>query len=159
MSEFGCKLNKRENMKLIGNKNKLITWLVNQDENKIFEIKEYKEKRNLDQNAKYYKLLNELALVLKIGVEELHFEMLKNYSVRYQILIPEDIELRGIKYYELKKTIKKDNKLFNIYEVYVPSHELKTDEFAILLNGLIEECKAQDIEVRSPSEIREEEMY
>lgn len=146
-------------MKLIGNKNKIISWLLNQEENKIFEIKEYKEKRNLDQNAKYYKLLNELALTLKIGVEELHFEMLKNYSVRYQILIPKETELRGIKYYELKKTIKKDNKLFNIYELYVPSHELKTDEFAMLLNGLIEECKNQDIEVRSPSEIREEEMY
>ena len=146
-------------MKLIGNKNKIISWLLNQGEDKIFEIKEYKEKRNLDQNAKYYKLLNELALTLKIGTEELHFEMLKNYSVRYQILIPKETELRGIKYYELKKTIKKDNKLFNIYEVYVPSHELKTDEFAMLLNGLIEECKNQDIEVRSPNEIREEEMY
>lgn len=145
-------------MKLVGNKNKIITWLLNQ-EDKLFEIKEYKEKRNLDQNAKYYKLLNELALTLKIGTEELHFEMLKNYSVRYQVLIPKETELRGIKYYELKKTIKKDNKLFNIYEVYVPSHELKTDEFALLLNGLIEECKNQDIEVRSPSEIREEEMY
>lgn len=143
-------------MKLIGNKNKIISWLLNQEENKIFEIKEYKEKRNLDQNAKYYKLLNELALTLKIGTEELHFEMLKNYSVRYQILIPKETELRGIKYYELKKTIKKDNKLFNIYEVYVPSHELKTDEFALLLNGLIEECREQNLEVRSPSEIREE---
>lgn len=146
-------------MKLIGNKNKIISWLLNQGEDKIFEIKEYKEKRNLDQNAKYYKLLNELALTLKIGTEELHFEMLKNYSVKYQILIPQDAELRGIKYYELKKTIKKDNKLFNIYEIYAPSHELKTDEFALLLNGLIEECKNQDIEVRSPNEIREEEMY
>lgn len=146
-------------MKLVGNKNKIISWLLNQEEKKIFEIKEYKEKRNLDQNAKYYKLLNELALTLKIGTEELHFEMLKNYSVKYQILIPQDAELRGIKYYELKKTIKKDKKLFNIYEVYVPSRELKTDEFALLLNGLIEECKNQDIEVRSPSEIREEEMY
>lgn len=143
-------------MKLVGNKNKIISWLLNQEEKKIFEIKEYKEKRNLDQNAKYYKLLNELALTLKIGTEELHFEMLKNYSVRYQILIPKETELRGIKYYELKKTIKKDNKLFNIYEVYVPSHELKTDEFALLLNGLIEECREQNLEVRSPSEIREE---
>lgn len=146
-------------MKLVGNKNKIITWLLNQEEKKIFEIKEYKEKRNLDQNAKYYKLLNELALTLKIGVEELHFEMLKNYSVRYQILIPKETELRGIKYYELKKTIKNDNKLFNIYEVYVPSHELKTDEFAMLLNGLIEECREQNLEVRSPSEIRKEELY
>ena len=141
---------------MIGIPKKIISWLLNADENKLYQCKMYKEKRNLSQNNKYYALLNELALTLKIGTEELHFEMLKNYSVRYQILIPKDIELRGIKYYELKKTIKKDNKLFNIYEVYVPSHELKTDEFAMLLNGLIEECKAQDIEVRSPDEIREE---
>ena len=144
---------------MIGIPKKIISWLLNADENKLYQCKMYKEKRNLSQNNKYYALLNELALTLKIGVEELHFEMLKNYSVRYQILIPKETELRGIKYYELKKTIKKDNKLFNIYEVYVPSHELKTDEFAMLLNGLIEECKNQDIEVRSPSEIREEELY
>ena len=144
---------------MIGIPKKIISWLLNADENKLYQCKMYKEKRNLSQNNKYYALLNELALTLKIGTEELHFEMLKNYSVRYQILIPKETELRGIKYYELKKTIKKDNKLFNIYEVYVPSHELKTDEFAMLLNGLIEECKNQDIEVRSPSEIREEEMY
>lgn len=144
---------------MIGIPKKIISWLLNADENKLYQCKMYKEKRNLSQNNKYYALLNELALTLKIGTEELHFEMLKNYSVRYQILIPKNIELRGIKYYELKKTIKKDNKLFNIYEVYVPSHELKTDEFAMLLNGLIEECKAQDIEVRSPNEIREEELY
>lgn len=142
-----------------GNKNKLITWLVNQDEDKIFEIKEYKEKRNLSQNAKYYKLLNELALVLKIGIEELHKEMLKNYSVRYQVMIPADIELRGIKYYDKKGTIKKDDKLFNIYEVYVPSHELKTNEFAILLNGLVEDCKEQGIDTRSYDEIKGDELY
>ena len=144
---------------MIGIPKKIISWLLNADENKLYQCKMYKEKRNLSQNNKYYALLNELALTLKIGVEELHFEMLKNYSVRYQILIPKETELRGIKYYELKKTIKKDNKLFNIYEVYVPSHELKTDEFAMLLNGLIEECREQNLEVRSPSEIREEEMY
>ena len=142
-----------------GNKNKLITWLVNQDEDKIFEIKEYKEKRNLSQNAKYYKLLNELALVLKIGIEELHREMLKIYSVRYQIMIPADIELRGIEYYDKKGTIRKENKLFNVYEVYVPSHELKTNEFAILLNGLVEECKEQGIDTRSYDEIKGDELY
>lgn len=62
-----------------GNKNKLITWLVNQDEDKIFEIKEYKEKRNLSQNAKYYKLLNELALVLKIEITPLEKKDLIDY--------------------------------------------------------------------------------
>lgn len=57
-----------------------------------------------------------------------------------------------------KGTIRKENKLFNVYEVYVPSHELKTNEFAILLNGLVEECKNQGIETRSYDEIRRDEL-
>lgn len=142
-----------------GVKNKLISWLLNQPDNKIFEIKEYKRKRNLDQNGKYWKLLNELALVLKIGTEELHRSLLKDYSVRYQIMIPAEYELRGIEYYEKKGVIKKDNNKYAIYEVYVPSHELKESEFAVLLQGLIDNCEEQGIDTRSPEEIKREELY
>jgi hypothetical protein len=67
--------------------------------------------------------------------------------------------LRGIEYYEKKSTIKKDDKLFNVYHVYTPSHELKTDEFAILLDGLCRECQQQGIETRSPNQILMEENF
>ena len=141
-----------------GTPKKLIDWLYDQDKEKVFEVKEYKEKRNKDQNAKYWKLLNELALKLKVSVEELHFQMLKYYSQRYQILIPTGINIRGIEYYEKKSTIKKDDKLFDVYMVYTPSHELNTEEFSLLLEGLCNECKEQDIETRSPEEILKEEQ-
>ena len=136
-----------------GTPKKLIDWLYDQDKEKIYEIKEYKEKRNNDQNAKYWKLLNELALKLKISVEELHFQMLKFYSQRYQILIPTETSIRGIEYYEKKSTIKKDNKLFDVYIIYTPSHELNTEEFSLLLEGLCNECKEYGIETRSPEEL------
>lgn len=132
---------------MIGNRNKIIQYLVEQDENKQFKIEEYKKKRNLNQNAKYWKLINELALKLKIGVEELHKQMLRDYSVRYEILVPSDYEIRGIEYYDAKSKIKKGDKEFYVYHIYTPSHELKTDEFAILLDGLIQECKEQGIEI------------
>lgn len=136
-----------------GTPKKLIDWLYDQNKETIYEIKEYKEKRNNDQNAKYWKLLNELALKLKISVEELHFQMLKFYSQRYQILIPTETIIRGIEYYEKKSTIKKDNKLFDVYIIYTPSHELNTEEFSLLLEGLCNECKEQGIETRSPEEL------
>ena len=136
-----------------GTPKKLIDWLYDQDKDKIYEIKEYKEKRNKDQNAKYWKLLNELALKLRISIEELHFKMLKFYSQRYQILIPTETSIRGIEYYEKKSTIKKDNKLFDVYIIYTPSHELNTEEFSLLLEGLCNECKEQGIETRSPEEL------
>ena len=136
-----------------GTPKKLIDWLYDQDKEKVFEIKEYKERRNNDQNAKYWKLLNELALKLKISVEELHFEMLKFYSSRYEILVPVETEIRGIEYYEKKSKIIKNRKEFNVYHVYTPSHELNTEEFSLLLEGFCEECKSQGIETRSPEEI------
>lgn len=144
---------------MIGNKKECINWLL-ENQSKIFEVNVYKEKRNKDQNAKYYKLLNQLSKKLKIGVEELHFEMLKNYSTRFEMLVPANTEIRGIEYYEKKSKIIKDGKEYIVYHVYTPSHELKTDEFAILLDGLIQECKQQGIDTRSPEEIkRDEVMY
>ena len=145
---------------MIGNALKLIEFLYIQDKDKLFEIKEYRKKRNNNQNSRYWKLINELSLKLRISVEKLHFEMIKSYSPRYEILVPADKEIRGIEYYEKKSKINKNGKDFYVYHVYTPSHELKTDEFAILLDGLIQECKQQGIDTRSPDEIkREKAMY
>lgn len=144
---------------MIGNPLKLIQWLYLQDKEQIYEVKKYKLQRNKDQNAKYWKLLCELSLKLKIGIEELHFQMLKFYSPRYEILVPVDQEIRGIEYYEKKSKIIKNGKEFNVYHVYTPSHELNTEEFALLLEGLCNDCKSQGIETRSPDEIlRDEQM-
>ena len=79
--------------------------------------------------------------------------MLKNYSPRYEVMIPAEIGIRCIEYYERKSTIRKDKKLFNVYYVYTPSHELNKTEFAILLQGLCDECKEQEIETLSPQEL------
>lgn len=144
---------------MTGSKNQCINWLL-ESEADIFDVKVHKEQRNKKQNDKYYKLLNELAKKLKKGWREIHFDMLKNYSVAYEMMVPEETEIRGIEYYEKKSTIIKNGKKFNVYHVYTPSHELKTDEFAILLDGLIQEAIQQGIDVRSPDEIlMEEQIY
>lgn len=144
---------------MIGNKKQCIDWLL-ETEADTFEVNIYKKQRNKDQNAKYWKLLNKLAKKVKIGVGKLHFEMLKNYSVSYEILVPRETSLRGIEYYEKKSSIIKNGKKFDVYHVYTPSHELKTDEFAILLDGLIQECEQQEIDTRSPEEIeRDSKLY
>lgn len=142
---------------MIGNPLKLIQWLYQQDKEQIFQVKKYSKQRNKDQNAKYWKLLGELSLKLKIGIEELHFQMLKFYSQRYEILVPEEIEIRGIEYYEKKSTITKNGKRFNVYHVYTPSHELNESEFAVLLQGLCNDCKDNGIETASPYELKKYE--
>lgn len=139
---------------MIGNAYKLIKWLYEQDKQQLFQIKIYKERRNKKQNAKYWTLIGELSLKMKISIEELHFQLLKFYSPRYEIEVPTGTEIRGIEYCEKKSTIYRETgEVIDIYHVYTPSHELKTDEFALLLEGLCEECKRQGIETRSPEEI------
>ena len=138
-----------------GKAKQIIDYLFEQDKDKIFEIKECKKKRTLNQNSYYWELLGELSLALRVPPRELHFEMLKKYSQMYQIMIPEEIEPRGIKYFEKKSLIKKNDKLFRIYEVFTPSSELKTKEFAILLDGLIQECKQVGIETLTPNQLKE----
>lgn len=137
---------------------KLNSILYDLPQDKVYELKEYKEQRNKKQNSKYWKLVGELSLVTKIGIEEIHFDMLKNYSQRYEILVPSDKEIRGIDYYEKKSTISKNGKEYTVYHVFTPSHELNESEFAILMKGLIEECKQVGIDTRSPEEIQREEM-
>lgn len=143
---------------MTGSKKQCINWLL-EAEADIFDVKVHKEQRNKKQNDKYYKLLNELAKKLKKGWREIHFDMLKNYSVAYEMMVPAETEIRGIEYYEKKSTIIKNGKKFTVYHVYTPSHELKTDEFAILLDGLIQEAQQQGIDTRSPEEILKEKYY
>lgn len=144
---------------MIGNKNQCINWLLEQ-ENGIFKVGNYKEKRNNDQNAKYWKLLYKLSLKLGIGVHELHKQMLRDYSKQGPVCAPSTYDMRGVKYYDVMSKFIKDGVEFTSYQVYVPSHELKTDEFAVLLNGLIHECEQQGIDSRSPSEIeRDSQLY
>lgn len=144
---------------MIGNALKLIQWLYSQEKEQLFEIKKYKEPRNKKQNSKYWKLIGQLSLKTKIGIEEIHFEMLKSFSPRYEILVPAETPIRGIEYYEQKSKMIKNGKEYNVYHVYTPSHELNTSEFAILLKGLCEECRQQGIETRSPEEVLKDNQF
>lgn len=140
---------------MIGTIKELIPKMLQLDETKEYEIKEYKLQRNKKQNAKYWKLLYELAKKLNISVEELHFQMLKDFSKRTDIMVKHGIKLKGIKYLEKRSTIRReDGQLFDIYYYYTPSHELDISEFAFLMTGLIQECEQQGIDTVSPDEKR-----
>lgn len=144
---------------MIGKPRELAYKLVDLDKDKLYELKEYKFQRNKRQNAKYWKLLYELAKTLQMNVEELHFQMLKDFSKREYIMVEHGIEIRGIKYLEKRATIKNENgKLYDVYYYYTPSHELNTSEFAFLMTGLIQECEQQGIDTVSPDEKREFQM-
>lgn len=139
---------------IVGNPLKIIQWLYNQDKEKIFEIKERKAKRTLTQNAYYWVLVNELANCLRKSKEEMHFELLKDYSQVALITIKSNIDIKGyIKYYELEREANISGVNFNVYKVYKGSSEMDKKDFSVLLEGTIQEAQQQGIPTLTKNEI------
>lgn len=138
---------------MIGTKNELIKYLLEQDDTKKYEVKEFKKKRTLNQNAYYHLLLNELSQKIGVPSTELHFEYIKRSSPFIDILIPKEADTRAFEYYEVRNTIEKQNKLFKVVRVFTSSHLLNTIEMGILLDNLIEDCKENGISTMTSDEL------
>jgi biotin-(acetyl-CoA carboxylase) ligase len=141
---------------MVGNKNEVIKWLLEQQDNK-YEIKLYKDKRSLDANAYYWKLLNEIANILKLNKEQLHFKFLKEYGQVASCLLPSEVEITGFtKYNELIRTIDIKGKLFNEYRLFKGSSEMNSAEMSILIQGI--ENEAKELGIQTLDELRVKEM-
>ena len=139
---------------MIGTSNKIITYLLNQAKDKQFELKEYKEKRSLNANNYYWQLVTELGNALKMDKEDLHFLLLQKYGQSEMISVVADVDMKNyLKYYAEAGESVLNGKTFKHYKVYKGSSEMDKKEMSILINGLVEECKAQDIETKTPAEI------
>lgn len=139
---------------MIGTQKEVINWALEQDKDKKLEIKIYRPKRGLKANAYYWELLNELANVLKLGNDELHFMLLKKYGQLEMVSVLATIDIKGyFKYYTEAGESTLNGKLFKHYKVYKESSEMDSREMSILINGLVEECKAQNIQTRPKEEI------
>ena len=139
---------------MIGTAETLVKWLFNQKRDKLFEIKEHRAKRTLTQNAYYWVLVNELANCLRKSKEEVHFDLLRDYSQVALVILKSNVDIKGyIRYYEFERETIISGVKFNIYKVYKGSSEMDKKEFSILLEGLIQEAQQQGIPTLTPNEI------
>lgn len=139
---------------------KAIAWfsslLASLDDKKtyIVEVKQYRKKRSLDANAYCWKLINELANVLRMDKDEMYLRMLKSYGQSEMFSVRSDIDVKGyFKYYEERGKGYVDDKEFTHYRVYKGSSEYNTREMSILIDGIIQEYKQQGIETMTPQEL------
>lgn len=141
---------------MVGNAIQIIQWLYNQDKDKIFDIKEHKEKRSLNANNYAWKLITEIANVLRKSKEEVYLEMLKSYGQCEMISIVSSVDVKGyFKYYEEAGRSFLNGKEFTHYKIYKGSSEFNTKEMSILIDGIVQEAKNLDIETMTPSQLAE----
>ena len=138
---------------MIGTAQEIISWLFEQDREKLFEVKERKCKRSLTQNAYYWSLLNQLARKLKMPDTEVHRNMLRDYGVANVFSAREDVPLQSyFKYYDVIGQGELQGKTYNHVKVYKGSSRMDSTEFSHLLDGMRQECEAQGIVVLTPEE-------
>ena len=140
---------------MIGKPEDIIKWLFNQDRDKFFEIKEKRKKRSLNANAYAWVLIGEIADVLRASKEEIYLKMLKRYGQSEVISVVASVPIGDyVKYYEPIGTVHLQGKDFIHYRCFKGSSEFDTREMAILIDGIVSEAKALDIETMTPQQIQ-----
>ena len=126
------------------------------------EIREYRKKRSLDQNAMYWALLTKVAQKVGRSNAYLHNEMLRKYGQLERfgeksalIVLPDTDEAREkvdeAETYHLKPTSEvktgRDGKAYRTYLLLRGSSTYDTAEFKRLLDGLVDEAKQVGVEL------------
>lgn len=140
---------------MTGNSQEIIGWLWNQERDKIFEIKEYKQHRTLTQNSYLWKLINEIANKVNKSKEEVYLQMLKDYGSSEIVSIKSTINPKGyFKYYEeIGKGYVGETEFTHI-KIFKGSSEFDTREMKHLLDGVIQECENLDIPTLTDEQIQ-----
>lgn len=108
---------------MVGTQKQAITWLLEQDDKKLYEVKEKKSSRSLKQNKLLWELIDKIAKNQKQDDMEVYCALLERANALSDYIITatemED-ELRktfrGVKF--MRKQVV-NNKECNIYKVYL----------------------------------------
>lgn len=139
---------------ITGNRLKLTYWLKHQDDEKLFDITEHKNKRSKSQNSYCWELIGKIADVVGLSKEDVYLDMLKHYGQSEIVSMLSTINPTGyFKYYDEYKRGISNGKEVIAYKIYKGSSEFNTKEMTIFIDGIIQECKQLDIETLTPEEI------
>lgn len=132
---------------MVGKADEVIKWLLNQDREKLFEVKPYRQKRSLNANAYAWVLINEMANRLRTSKDEVYQEMLKRYGQSKVISVLSEIDIsRFVKYYEEIGKGHVEGKEFTHYRCFIGSSEYDSREMAILIDGIVDEAQELGID-------------
>lgn len=118
------------------------------------EVKPYRKKRSLNANAYAWKLIGEIADIVRSGKDEIYLKLLKRYGQSELISVLSHVPISHyVKYYEEAGESKLNGKDFTHYRVYKGSSEFDTREMSIFIDGVVSEAKGLGITTETPNEI------
>lgn len=134
---------------MIGEKETVLRWLREQPEGR-YECNRTKKKRTNTQNSYYWALLAQLAGVLGLSNDEMHFQLLKRYSTPQPFATLDHVDVsRFMRYFE--EYNRTDKTVYYLF--YKPSSEMNSKEFKRLLDGCISECQEVGVDTLTPEQV------
>lgn len=148
---------------MTGKAEEIILYLYGQERDKVWEIKEHRERRSLDSNSYFHVLCDKLRQKLGMSMARCKNHLIADYGqieyvndepMIYKTNAPEDYMMElEILHTKCVKVSEENGRAVYFYRVYRGSHTYNTMEMYRLIQGTIEECKAQDIETATPAEL------
>ena len=153
---------------MTGNAVQIVSYLMTADREKVWDLREHRERRSLTQNGYYWKLLTLTADKLRMSKPELHNRMLRSYGQKQyiggllvRIPIPDTDEAEetalASETFHIQPTsdVKtgKDGRQYRTYLMLRGSSDYDTREMSVLLDGMINEAQQQGIETITPMEL------
>lgn len=123
-------------------------------------IKQHRKKRSLDANSYAWVLIAKIADVLRTDKGSVYIKMLERYGQREKELLSviaegADMVYRATKNHCLEvgeSTL--NGKLFKHLAILIGSSQYDTKDMAILIDGIVSECKELGIETMTPAELK-----
>lgn len=133
------------------------------NENKLnVELKKYREKRSLNANNYFWKLLQELCELAEIDTIEEYKRRVKELGIFRRFKIEKDNiktfekmwTAQGIAWFcEIADTEYIGETEFKIINAYYGSSSFNTKQMSRLINDLVQDCQAYGIETKTKAEI------
>lgn len=118
------------------------------------EAKKHRNKRSPNANSYAWKLITEIADVLRISKDKLYEDMLYEYGqVRMYPTLKNETPDGFFKYYRFFQDGYLNGKECDWYKVAKGSSEFDTKEMSIFIDGIVQVAKELDIETMTPEEL------
>jgi hypothetical protein len=117
---------------------------------------QFREKRSLDANAYMWVKLQKMAEVLHTTKDELYLDILGKYGVFTHIIVKPHVVDRVKEEWRTVKELGEVtvNGITGVQlQCYFGSSTYDTKEMSVLIDGLVSECKALEIETLTPDEL------
>lgn len=142
---------------MTGKADDLIKWLLSQDRDKVFDIKEHRDRRSLSANGLLWACLGEMAAALHSDKWAVYLQMLKRYGTYTYICVkPKAVEAVKAQWRETEEIGRVNINGQESVQLlcYFGSSTMNSKEFSTLLDGVISEMREIGLEPPASKDIK-----